>query len=89
MSTFIEKIYISQFNIHPNGCISIRKTTDILKDDVMISSTYWRTMLSPSATIDTEVLDEPYYANLASVAWTEEIIAAYAEAQAAATSNIG
>ena len=39
MSTFTEVTYISEFNIQPNGCIGIRKTTDILKDGVVISST--------------------------------------------------
>ena len=77
MATFTEVTRISQFDIHPNGCIGIRKTTEVLKDGVSISSTYWRTVLAPSATIDTEVLDEPYYANLASVAWTPEVIQAY------------
>ena len=77
MSTFTEVIYISEFNIQPNGCISVRKTTDVLKNGVVISSTYWRTVLQPSTTIDTAVLNEPYYANLAQAAWTPEIITAY------------
>ena len=84
MSTFTEVTYISQFDIQPNGGIFVRKTTNVLKDGVVISSTYWRTFLSPSATVDTEVLNEPYYANLAQAAWTAEVIAAYEAAQAAA-----
>jgi hypothetical protein len=83
MATFTENTYISQFDIQPNGCIGVRKTTDVLKDGVSISSTYWRTVLTPSATVDTEVLNEPYYASLAQTAWTPEVIAAYTEAQAA------
>ena len=78
MSTLTEVTYISQFDIQPNGCIGVRKTTDVLKDGVVISSTYWRCVLSPSTTVDTEVLNEPYYANLAQTAWTPEIIDAYA-----------
>ena len=77
MSTYTEVTYISEFNIQPNGCINVRKTTDVLKDGVVISTTYWRTVLQPSATVDTEVLNEPYYANLAQTAWTPEVIAAY------------
>jgi hypothetical protein len=77
MSTFTESTYISQFNIQPSGCISVRKTTDALKDGVTISSTHWRCVLEPSATLDTEVLNEPYYANLAQTAWTNEVISAY------------
>ena len=77
MSEFIEKTYISQFDIQPNGIIGVRKTTDVLKDGVVISSTYWRTVLSPSSIVDTEVLNEPYYANLAQAAWNEEVVSAY------------
>ena len=84
MATFTENTYISQFDIQPTGCIGVRKTTDVLKDGVVISSTYWRCVLNPSATVDTEVLNEPYYANLAQTAWTAEVIAAYEAAQAAA-----
>jgi hypothetical protein len=77
MSTFTELTYISQFDIQPNGCIGIRKTTNVLKDEVVISSRHWRCVLSPSAIVDTEVLNESYYANLAQTAWTSEVIAAY------------
>ena len=77
MAVFTEVVYISEFNIQPNGCIGVRKTTDVLKDGVVISSTFWRCVLTPSATLDTEVLNEPYYANLAQTAWTAEVIEAY------------
>jgi hypothetical protein len=86
MSTFTETTYISQFDIQPNGCIGVRKTTDVAKDGVVISSTYWRCVLSPSATVNTEVLNEPYYANLAQTAWTANVISAYQAAQAEAQS---
>ena len=81
MPTFTEQTKISQFDIQPNGTINVRKTTEVLKDGVSISSTYWRTVLTPSATVDTAVLDEPYYANLAQAAWTPEVIVAYQAAQ--------
>jgi hypothetical protein len=87
MSVFTEVIYISQFDIQPNGCIGVRKTTDVLKDGVVISSTYWRCVLSPSEAIDTEVLNEPYYANLAQTAWTPEVIAAYQAMQQGAAAQ--
>ena len=77
MSTFTEVTYISQFNIQPNGCIGVRKTTDILKDGVIISSTYWRTNLVPNDSQASTVLNEVYYATLAQAAWTAEVIAAY------------
>ncbi len=81
MANFEEKVYISEFNIQPDGSINVRKTTEILKDGVSISKTYWRCVLAPSETIDTEVLNESYYANLAQAAWTPEVIAAYQQAQ--------
>jgi hypothetical protein len=71
MSTFTEVVYISQFDIQPNGCIGVRKTTDVLKDDVVISSTYWRTTLVPNDPQASTVLDEAYYLSIATYAWTQ------------------
>ena len=86
MSTFTEATYISQFDIQSNGCIGIRKTTDVLKDGAVISSTYWRCVLTPNDPTASTVLNEAYYANLANSAWTPEVIAAY-QAQVAAQSK--
>lgn len=82
MSTFTEIVYISQFDIQPNGCINVRKTTDVLKDGVVISSTYWRTVLKPNDPTASTVLDEAYYATLAQTSWTAEIVSAYQAEQA-------
>ena len=71
MSTFTEVIYISEFNIQPNGCIGVRKTTDVLKDGVVISSTYWRCVLVPNDPTASTVLDEAYYADIAAYAWSQ------------------
>lgn len=90
MSTFTEVTYISEFNIQPNGCIGVRKTTDVLKDGVVISSTYWRCVLVPNDPRAEAVLgDESYYLNLAQVAWPPEVIAAYEAAQANPVSASG
>jgi hypothetical protein len=78
-----EETYISQFSVQPDGCIGVRKTTNILKDGVVIAQNHWRCVLAPSETIDAQVLDEPYYATLAQQAWTPEVIAAYKAAEAA------
>lgn len=83
MAQFEEITYISQFDIQPNGCIGVRKSTDVLKDGVVISSTYWRCVLVPNDTQAETVLNEPYYANLAQQAWTSEVVSAYQAAQAA------
>ena len=71
MSTFTEVTYISQFNIQPTGCIAVQKTTNVLKDGVVISSTYWRTTLVPNDPQASTVLDEAYYLNIATYAWTQ------------------
>jgi hypothetical protein len=71
MSTFTEITYISEFNIFPTGQIGVRKTTDVLKDGVVISSTYWRCVLTPNDPQASTVLDEAYYASIATYAWTQ------------------
>lgn len=71
MSTFTEVVYISQFDIQPNGCIGVRKTTDVLKDGVVISSTYWRCVLVPNDPQASTVLDEAYYLSIATYAWSQ------------------
>jgi hypothetical protein len=71
MSTFTETTYISQFNINPNGCINVQKTTDVSKDGVVISSTYWRTTLVPNDSQASTVLDEAYYLDIATYAWSQ------------------
>jgi len=75
MSTFTEVTYISQFDIQPNGCIGIRKSTDVIKTDgdvsTVISSTYWRCVLTPNDPQASTVLDEAYYANIATYAWSQ------------------
>ena len=83
MSQLEEVTYISQFNIQPNGCIGVQKTTDVLKDGVVISSTYWRCVLVPNDPQASTVLDEAYYSNLAQQAWTADVIAAYQAQQEA------
>ena len=65
-----EVTYISQFDIQPNGCIGVRKTTDIIKDGVVISSSYWRCVLVPNDPQAATVLDEQYYLDIANYAWT-------------------
>lgn len=79
-----EVTYVSSFDVQPNGCIQVRKTTDILRDGTVISSAYWRCVLVPNDPQASTVLDEPYYANLAQVAWTPEVVAAYQASIAAA-----
>jgi hypothetical protein len=71
VAQFEEVTRISQFDIQPNGCIGVRKTTDVLKDGEVISSTYWRTTLLPNDPQASTVLNEPYYLNIANYAWSQ------------------
>lgn len=64
-----EKIFISQFDIKPNGSINVRKTNQVLKDGKVIAETYWRCALEPNDSSAEEVLNEPFYLNLAQTAW--------------------
>jgi len=68
-----ERVYISEFNILPSKSIQVRKTTEILRDEEVISQTYWRCVLEPNSPNTEEVLgDEPFYLHLAEEAWKEE-----------------
>jgi len=71
MAVFTEVTYISQFDIQPNGCIGIRKSTDVLKDDVVISTTYWRCVLIPNDPQADTVLDQQYFLDIANYAWSQ------------------
>ena len=65
-----EHTFISQFDIQPNGFINVRKTTEIRRNGVSISQTYWRVVLSPNDPQAQDVLgDEPFYVTLAQQAW--------------------
>ena len=65
-----ENIYVSAFNIKPDGTIEVRKTTDGVKDGAVIASSYWRTVLQVNDPSADEVLGVgTYYRNLAQDAW--------------------
>ena len=65
-----EIIYISGFNVKLDGTIEVRKTTDVVKDGVVIASSYWRTVLQVNDPSADEVLGvDGYYRTLANDAW--------------------
>ena len=66
-----EEIYISQFNVQRNGSIGVRKTTDVVKDGEVIATSYWRTVLVPNDPEAATVLNEQYYLDIATYAWTQ------------------
>jgi hypothetical protein len=68
---FEERVFISQFDIQPNGVINVRKTTEVLKDGVVIAQNYWRCILNPNDPQAPTVLDEAYYLDIATYAWSQ------------------
>ena len=66
-----EDIYISQFNVQRDGSIGVRKTTDVVKDGEVIATSYWRTVLVPNDPEAATVLNEQYYLDIATYAWTQ------------------
>ena len=78
-----EKTFISQFNCLPDGTIGVQKTTQILKDGVVVSESYWRTVIGVNDPEAATVLDEPYYFNIATYAWTQTPPSPYVPPQGA------
>lgn len=71
-SVFVEKEIISEFNIRENNSINVRKSTQVFKDTILISETYWRCVLKPNDPKAFEVLgDYEDYFNLAIEAWKD------------------
>jgi hypothetical protein len=65
---------IDQITVTENGIVLYREVTRILEDGVEISKTYHRTSLVPAQDL-TGVPDNVI--EIANVAWTPEVIAAY------------
>ena len=66
-----EIIYISAFNVKADGSIEVRKTTDVVKDGVVIATSFWRGVLAVNDPSADEVLGvDTYYANIATYTWT-------------------
>ena len=66
-----EIIYVSAFNVNADGSIEVRKTTDVVKDGVVIASSFWRGVLAVNDPSADEVLGvDTYYANIATYTWT-------------------
>ena len=66
-----EIIYVSAFNVNPNGSIEVRKTTDVVKDGVVIASSFWRGVLQVNDPTADEVLGvDTYYHKIADYTWS-------------------
>jgi hypothetical protein len=69
---FEEKVFISAFDVMRDNRIAVRKTTQVSKNGEVIASSYWRCVLSPNDPQAAEVLDEPFYLDLANFAWSKQ-----------------
>ena len=66
-----EIIYVSAFNVKDDGSIEVRKTTDVVKDGVVIASSFWRGVLTVNDPTADEVLGvDTYYGNIAAYTWS-------------------
>lgn len=66
-----EIVYVSAFNIKADGTIEVRKTTDVVKDGVVIASSFWRGVLAVNDPTADEVLGvDTFYGNIAAYTWS-------------------
>jgi DNA-binding transcriptional LysR family regulator len=72
---------IDQITVTENGTVLYREATRILKDGDQIAQTYHRTSLTPAQDLTGHPANVVAICN---VAWTDEVVAAYQAAQAAA-----
>jgi hypothetical protein len=77
---------VDQITIQENGIILYREATKIIEDGVELTKTYHRTSLTPGQDLTGQPENVVAIAN---TVWTEEVIAAYEAAQAAAAERMG
>lgn len=65
---------INQVTVNADGIVSARKITSIYENEVLISSSIHRYVLTPGQDISTE---PEHVQAICNAAWTPEIIAAY------------
>jgi len=81
---YTEESVIDTINARDTGHIEIRTSNRVLKDGVVISTTYHRHVCDPDCDMTHE---DPRVAAIAAAAWTPEVIAAHEEAQDAAAAE--
>ena len=77
---YTEQSAIDTINARDTGHIEIRTSNRVLKDGVVISTTYHRHVISPGDDLTTQ---DERVAAVAIANWTPDIVAAYEAAQAA------
>ena len=76
-----EDTIVDSIDVLPDGQIQVRKATRIFRDGEEISKAYHRHVVSPG---DDLSLEDPRVAAIGATVHTEEVIATYKAAQAAA-----
>jgi len=76
-----EKSVVDKIEVLLNGSIQVRTRNQILKDGVEVASTFHRHVIAPGDDLSNE---DPRVAAVATSLWTEEVVAEYEAAQAAA-----
>lgn len=82
---FTESSEFDLIQVLIDGQIQVRRADKVFRDGVEISKSYWRAVLLPGQDVSS------YPANIQAVAaatWTQEIIDAYAAAQAARVQDV-
>ena len=72
---------VDQITVTENGTVLYREATRIIEDGVQLTQTYHRTSLTPGQDLTGQPAN---VVAIAQVAWTPEVVAAYAAAQAEA-----
>lgn len=71
---------VDQITVTENGIVLYREATRIIEDGNLLTQTYHRTSLTPGQDLTGQPANVVAIAN---AAWTAEVVAAYAAAQAA------
>jgi hypothetical protein len=77
---------IDKIEVLENGVLQVREATRIMRDGEEIAKTYHRTSLTPGQNLTGQPANVQA---IAQAAWTAEVVAAYAAAQAEAAQRMG
>ena len=77
---------VDQITVTENGTVLYREATRIIEDGVQLTQTYHRTSLTPGQDLTGQPAN---VVAIAQAAWTAEVVAAYAAAQAEAAQRMG
>ena len=76
-----KEIIVDKIEVLELGQVQVRTATRVLEDDVALSSSFHRHVLSPGDDLSGQ---DARVSAIATATWTDEVIAAYQEAQGAA-----